>query len=169
MKTLREYIDRLDEISRRDFLKGAGATAGLAAGSALGQTATAQTDRAAAAAEKAKLDQLARLRAAAGAEGERGGTVGDAISLGYADKVRNKIKPFIVFDPATLQGNPAAVILVDLAPDGTILNTTTVKSSGSRLWDAAVLTALDNAKTFPKDDNGQIPMRQMRLTFKPKD
>jgi hypothetical protein len=31
MKTLREYIDQLDEISRRDFLKGAGATAGLAA------------------------------------------------------------------------------------------------------------------------------------------
>jgi len=31
MKTLREYIDQLDEISRRDFLKGAGATAGIAA------------------------------------------------------------------------------------------------------------------------------------------
>ena len=31
MKTIREYIDQLDEISRRDFLKGAGATAGLAA------------------------------------------------------------------------------------------------------------------------------------------
>jgi hypothetical protein len=31
MKTLREYIEILDEISRRDFLKGAGATAGLAA------------------------------------------------------------------------------------------------------------------------------------------
>jgi colicin import membrane protein len=31
MKTLREYIDQLDEISRRDFLKGAGAAAGLAA------------------------------------------------------------------------------------------------------------------------------------------
>ena len=31
MKTLREYIDQLDEISRRDFLKGAAATAGLAA------------------------------------------------------------------------------------------------------------------------------------------
>jgi hypothetical protein len=31
MKTIREYIDHLDEISRRDFIKGAGATAGLAA------------------------------------------------------------------------------------------------------------------------------------------
>jgi hypothetical protein len=35
MKTLREYIDQLDEISRRDFLKGAGATAGLAATDAI--------------------------------------------------------------------------------------------------------------------------------------
>lgn len=34
MKTLREYIDQLDEISRRDFLKGAGAAV---AGAAVGQ------------------------------------------------------------------------------------------------------------------------------------
>lgn len=39
MKTLREYIDILDEISRRDFLKGAGAAA---AGAALGSTAKAE-------------------------------------------------------------------------------------------------------------------------------
>ena len=31
MKNIREYIDQLDEINRRDFIKGAGATAGLAA------------------------------------------------------------------------------------------------------------------------------------------
>ena len=38
MKTLREYIDQLDEISRRDFLKGAGAAAvAAAAGSAIAQ------------------------------------------------------------------------------------------------------------------------------------
>jgi hypothetical protein len=35
MKTLREYINQLDEISRRDFLKGAGAAAGLAATDAI--------------------------------------------------------------------------------------------------------------------------------------
>ena len=38
MKTLREYIDQLDEISRRDFLKGAGAAAVAgAAGYKVGQ------------------------------------------------------------------------------------------------------------------------------------
>ena len=38
MKTLREYIDRLDEISRRDFLKGAGLAA---AGAALSKSSYA--------------------------------------------------------------------------------------------------------------------------------
>lgn len=42
MKTLREYMDQLDEISRRDFLKGAGATAGLAAMGGLSSNAQAQ-------------------------------------------------------------------------------------------------------------------------------
>jgi hypothetical protein len=41
MKTLREYIDQLDEISRRDFLKGAGAAAGLAA---VGKTSAQPTN-----------------------------------------------------------------------------------------------------------------------------
>lgn len=39
MKTLREYIDQLDEISRRDFLKGAGAAA---AGAVVGQPQNAK-------------------------------------------------------------------------------------------------------------------------------
>ncbi len=43
MKTLREYLDQLDEISRRDFLKGAGATAGLAAVGGLPNLAKANT------------------------------------------------------------------------------------------------------------------------------
>jgi colicin import membrane protein len=132
MKTLREYIDQLDEISRRDFLKGAGATAGLAAmGNVKGQVTPAPSN--------------------------------------YAEKVQNKILPFIVFNPGSVKGNPEAVILVDLAPDGEILRTTILKSSGEQSWDTAVLTALRNAKTFPKDDNGIIPMRQMRLTFRPRD
>jgi colicin import membrane protein len=128
-----------------------------------------------AAAEKARTDQLARLRAAAGAEGGSGGQVGSSVGGGgnappaYADKVRRKIKPLIVFNPESLTGNPAVVVLVDLAPDGAILKRSVVTPSGVQGWDQAVLQALDRAETFPKDDNGIIPMRQMRLTFKPKD
>ena len=128
-----------------------------------------------AAAEKARADQLARLRAAAGAEGGSGGQVGSSVGGGgnappaYADKVRRKIKPLIVFNPESVTGNPAVVVLVDLAPDGAILKRSVVTSSGIQSWDQAVLQALDRAETFPKDDNGVIPMRQMKLTFKPKD
>jgi hypothetical protein len=57
MKTLREYIDQLDEISRRDFLKGAGATAGLAA---IGEPAKAQATESL----RLEIDDLKKVSAA---------------------------------------------------------------------------------------------------------
>ena len=94
-----------------------------------------------AAAEKARADQLARLRAAAGAEGGSGGQVGSSVGGGgnappaYADKVRRKIKPLIVFNPESITGNPAVIVLVDLAPDGAILKRGVITSSGVPSWD----------------------------------
>jgi colicin import membrane protein len=128
-----------------------------------------------AAAEKARADQLARLRAAAGAEGGSGGTVGSGVGgggnapPGWTDKVIKKVKPLIVFNPESVSGNPAAVILVNLAPDGAILSTSIQSSSGNAGWDRAVLLALSRAESLPKDDNGKIPQREVKLTFKPKD
>jgi len=128
-----------------------------------------------AAAEKARADQLARLRAAAGAEGGSGGTVGSGVGgggnapSGWTDKVIKKVKPLIVFNPESISGNPAAVILVNLAPDGAILSTSIQSSSGNAGWDRAVLLALSRAESLPKDDNGKIPQREVKLTFKPKD
>jgi colicin import membrane protein len=128
-----------------------------------------------AAAEKVRADQLARLRAAAGAEGGSGGTVGSGVGgggnapPGWTDKVIKKVKPLIVFNAESVSGNPAAVIQVSLAPDGAILNTSLVSSSGNSSWDRAVLLALSRAESLPKDDNGKIPQREVKLTFKPKD
>ena len=128
-----------------------------------------------AAAEKARADQLARLRAAAGAEGGSGGTVGSGVGgggnapPGWTDKVIKKVRPLIVFNPESVSGNPAAVILVTLAPDGAILSTSVQSSSGNAGWDRAVLLALSRAESLPKDDNGKIPQREVKLTFKPKD
>jgi len=128
-----------------------------------------------AAAEKARADQLARLRAAAGAEGGSGGTVGSGVGgggnapPGWTEKVIKKVKPLIVFNPESISGNPAAVILVNLAPDGAILSTSIQSSSGNASWDRAVLLALSRAESLPKDDNGKIPQREVKLTFKPKD
>jgi colicin import membrane protein len=128
-----------------------------------------------AAAEKVRADQLARLRAAAGAEGGSGGTVGSGVGgggnapPGWTDKVIKKVKPLIVFNPESISGNPAAVIQVNLAPDGAILSTSVLTSSGNPGWDRAVLLALSRAESLPKDDNGKIPQREVKLTFKPKD
>ena len=128
-----------------------------------------------AAAEKVRADQLARLRAAAGSEGGSGGTVGSGVGgggnapPGWTDKVIKKVKPLIVFNAESVSGNPAAVIQVSLAPDGAILNTSLVSSSGNPSWDRAVLLALSRAESLPKDDNGKIPQREVKLTFKPKD
>ncbi len=128
-----------------------------------------------AAAEKVRADQLARLRAAAGAEGGSGGTIGSGVGgggnapPGWTDKVIKKVKPFIVFNPESVSGNPAAVVLVTLAPDGAILSTSIQSSSGNTGWDRAVLLALSRAESLPKDDNGKIPQREVKLTFKPKD
>jgi colicin import membrane protein len=128
-----------------------------------------------AAAEKVRADQLARLRAAAGAEGGSGGTVGSGVGgggnapPGWTDKVIKKVKPLIVFNAESVSGNPAAVIQVNLAPDGGILSTSVLSSSGNPSWDRAVLLALSRAESLPKDDNGKIPQREVKLTFKPKD
>ena len=128
-----------------------------------------------AAAEKVRADQLARLRAAAGAEGGSGGTVGSGVGgggnapPGWTDKVIKKVKPLIVFNAESVSGNPAAVIQVTLAPDGAILSTSVLTSSGNTSWDRAVLLALSRAESLPKDDNGKIPQREVKLTFKPKD
>ena len=128
-----------------------------------------------AAAEKVRADQLARLRAAAGAEGGSGGSSGSGVGgggnapPGWTDKVVKKVKPLIVFNPESISGNPAAVVKVNLAPDGAILSTDLVTSSGNAGWDRAVLLALTRAESLPKDDNGKIPQREVKLTFKPKD
>ena len=139
------------------------------------ETKSPAETKANAAADKVRADQLARLRAAAGAEGGSGGNSGSGVGgggnapPGWTDKVVRKVKPLIVFNPESISGNPAAVVKVNLAPDGAILSTDLLSSSGNPGWDRAVLLALSRAESLPKDDNGKIPQREVKLTFKPKD
>jgi TonB family protein len=90
-------------------------------------------------------------------------------SPGYANKIRQKIKPLIVFNASATEGNPAVVVLVDVGPDGKILKRTVTSPSTDPQWDRAVLLAIDRAESLPLDDDGKMPFRQGRLTFKPKD
>lgn len=122
--------------------------------------------------EQARAAQLARLRAVAG-EGN-GGTQGAASGNGaaglaaYADKVRARVRPNIIFNTDVLNGNPAAVVAVELAPDGALMSKQVVRSSGYADWDAAVLAALERSTPLPRGADGKVPAR-FTITFKPRD
>jgi hypothetical protein len=123
MKTLREYIDMLDEISRRDFLKGAAATAGLAAmGARQAQGMPAIPDA-------VKQRQLV---------------------IAYFKIIRDMVNPLIKFDKTYLTDNPSSMIYLWYDRDGNILD---VKSMDNTLWSRAVLDAFAKAfpsKQLPK-------------------
>jgi colicin import membrane protein len=126
--------------------------------------------------EKERADRIAKLQADAKNEsGGTGGTSGSGTgsggvaSPGYADKVRRAIKPRITYTNASqVDGNPAANVVVDLAPDGKIISRRLSKSSGLPDWDAAVLRAIDDTGSLPKDENGTVP-KSIMLIFRPKD
>ena len=129
-----------------------------------------------AAEEKERADRIASMQAQAAAEsGGSGGTAGKGTgaggigSPGYADKVRRTIKPRIIYpNAAQVDGNPAANVSVQLAPDGKIIQRKLNKSSGLSDWDAAVLRAIDDAGSLPKDEDGTVP-KSINLIFRPKD
>ena len=53
-----------------------------------------------------------------------------------------------------------------LAPAGTIVGKNLQKSSGVPAWDQAVLRALDNTETLPRDVDGSVP-KGGDLIFRP--
>ena len=123
--------------------------------------------------------QLERLRAMAGAGATgtvagSGGGVGNAqgtggtASAGYAERVRAKVKPNILFDPSAVNGNPSAVVSVQMAPDGSILSKRLTKSSGNGAYDEAVMRAVERSDPLPRDINGKAPSSVI-LTFRPKE
>ena len=127
--------------------------------------------------EKARSDQLARLRSAAGKEGAaggRGGVVGDGVGgggnakPGYRDNVIRVLTPLIIW-PGDKNSSIKVLIKLSLAPDGTILSKEVIKSSGDVTWDKAVMNALDILGKMPKDESGKIPNSQINLTYTPRD
>ncbi|MDT6960293.1 cell envelope integrity protein TolA [Cupriavidus sp. SZY C1] len=133
-----------------------------------------------AAANAQRKSELARLQALAGggSAASSGGGVGSATgsgagsggkaSPGYSDRVRRRVKPNIIFN-GDVQGNPAAVVAVRLAPDGSILSKRLAKSSGDTDWDNAVLRAVERSDPLPRDEDGKAPSFEFTITFRPKD
>jgi colicin import membrane protein len=132
--------------------------------------------KAKAAADQARHARLAALQGAAGGgetTGTGAGTTGSATgaggngSPGYAEKVRQRVKPNITFSGA-VDGNPAAIVSVSCAPDGTILSSRISSSSGNQAWDDAVLRAVQASDPMPRDIDGKAP-RSFQIRFRPKD
>ncbi|HWP19450.1 MAG TPA: cell envelope integrity protein TolA [Burkholderiaceae bacterium] len=116
-------------------------------------------------------ERLKRLMSEAGTgTGETGLPTGGAAgspSVGYAAKLRARIRPNIVFTDAAA-GNPQAEVEVRAAPDGTILSSRLIKQSGNAEWDQAVMRAIDKTQTLPRDENGRVPS-PIVITFRPRD
>lgn len=133
-------------------------------------TTTASTEARMTAAEREAQRQanLMRMMSELGSLGTSGQ---DAQSAGpssnYAGRIKARIKPNIVFTEWT-QGNPVAVVEVRSAPDGRILSSRLLTSSGVPAWDAAVLRAVERTEVLPANEQGKVPP-VIVIDFRPRD
>jgi colicin import membrane protein len=88
-------------------------------------------------------------------------------SASYAGRLVARIRPNIVFTD-TVNGNPRAEVEVRALPDGTIVGSRLLKSSGHSAWDDAVLRAVERTGRLPQDENGRVPSTLI-LGFRPQD
>ena len=88
-------------------------------------------------------------------------------SASYAGRLVSRIRPNIVFTD-TVNGNPRAEVEVRALPDGTIVGSRLLKSSGHTAWDDAVLRAIERTGRLPQDENGRVPSTLI-LGFRPQD
>jgi TonB family protein len=78
----------------------------------------------------------------------------------YGARISAAVKPHIIL-AEPIQGNPSAQVQVRVASDGRIVETKLVTSSGVKVWDEAVLRALQKVSTLPLDAEGKIPSVMM--------
>ena len=124
----------------------------------------------AAAVEAQRKQNIARTLGLAGATGGEAAK-GTALrssdpSASYGGKVRDRVKPNIVFTE-DITGNPSAEVEVRTELDGTI-KTKLIKPSGNKAWDDAVVKAIIKTGTMPRDVDGRVPT-PMIIEFRPKD
>lgn len=125
---------------------------------------------AAAAAEKRRQENLQRMASLAGdgapnSTGTAAKTAGPSAS--YAGKVIGKLRPLSVFTGA-IAGNPKAEVEIRVSPDGTIISSRLVRSSGVPAWDDAVLRTIEKAGSLPRDTDGRVP-NPMIIAWGPND
>lgn len=90
-------------------------------------------------------------------------------SASYLGIIAQRIKGNIVYPDNLNNSNPRAEVLIRTSPDGVITVRTLTKSSGNKLWDEAVLKAIDKTAILPKQENGTMPEDGFIIGFRPKD
>ncbi len=121
--------------------------------------------------EVQRQENMKRMAGLAGATGPDTSTGKAQQSAGpspsYPGLIKARVKPNIVFTE-DIAGNPTAEVEVRTSPDGTIVGSKLVKSSGVASWDKAVLKAIDKTEVLPRDIDGKVPT-PLTLVFRPKD
>lgn len=149
MKTIRETLDQLDEITRRGFLKGIGAAAATsAAGNALAQSPEEL--------EKMRRDNMQRMMKMSSASKQQPSNY-HMYDNSYGSKVRRSIYPNLVYNGDLSQIKDSAEFELKIAPTGLIVGVKLVKSSGVPEWDNAVYNAIKKTEFIPKDTDGHVP------------
>jgi colicin import membrane protein len=127
-----------------------------------------QAEAALEAQRKENLEKMMKAAAGTGAPSSTGTAVRSAgPSASYAGRIAAKIKPNIVFTDV-VSGNPAALVEIRVAPDGTIVGRKLLESSGIKSWDEAVLRAIDRTEVIPRDTDGRV-VPQFPIRFRPRD
>lgn len=83
----------------------------------------------------------------------------------YASRIASAVRKNIFYGPL-IEGNPMAVVHVQVDRQGKILSAALVTSSGVRSWDEAVMSALERTGSLPLDIDQTIPPR-LELAFQP--
>ena len=77
-------------------------------------------------------------------------------SAGYAARVAAAVRRNLN-TPGDLTGSPEVLVELRTAPDGKIIGSRLVKTSGVKAWDEAVRRAIENTDVLPRDTDGRIP------------
>jgi colicin import membrane protein len=86
----------------------------------------------------------------------------------YIARIQAKVKSNWIL-PQDIQGNPEAIFLVVQIPDGSVISTKLVKSSGNPAYDAAVERAILKSSPLPLPASRELFSRELKLTFRPHD
>ena len=106
------------------------------------------------------------------ASGNGGAGVDPAPSRAYGGLLVAAIRPNIVY-AAQSETNFEIEVFVTTRPDGRISSVRITRPSASRVWDDAVVRALEKTERLPPDLNGQVPALIARegllVTLRPRD